>query len=67
MFCNASRDELYQASGLSPLGCSWHVNQNPEYEAACARCEVKVSLSATAHALLLPLLRFDKRPSGNKG
>ena len=45
----------------------WHNNTDDDYEAAAARCEIRVAVDNAGHKLLCRLLRYDKRQSGSRG
>ena len=65
--CNASRDTLHRTDGISAVGLPWRCNEEGEYFESCARCEHRIVLDAKAHAMVLPLLAYDKRQHGNHG
>ena len=59
---------MYAIHGLSRRFCgSFQLNRIGEYEEACGQCEVLVVLSQRIHALLPPLLFYDKREHGGRG
>ena len=45
----------------------WRSNREPDYEAACVRCEIHVVIDAATHLILNHLLKWDRRQHGNKG
>ena len=65
--CAAPPDSLYSTVGVSVRSLAFHVNADSDYEAACTRCELWVTLSHEHHKRLCALLRYDKRPGGSHG
>ena len=65
--CNASSISMCVCAGCTPAGLVWRLNQEGEYDDACARCEIVVTLDAVEHASVNGLLDDDKRPSGSLG
>ena len=59
---------MHDTECASAAGLPWGENQDGDYEAACVRCELHVTLSHADHAMILPLLTdFDKRSTGSLG
>ena len=47
---------------------AWEENTDADYEAACNRCEIWISIAdADTHAALVRKLHFDKRDDGSHG
>jgi hypothetical protein len=65
--CNASSISMCVCAGCTPAGLVWRLNQEGEYDDACARCDFVVTLDAVEHASVNGLLDDDKRPSGSLG
>jgi len=65
--CFAEPSQLYDASGLSPLGWSILAKMLQSYLDACARCEITQTFSLAEVAQLEELLFFDKGKKGSRG
>jgi hypothetical protein len=59
--CPAFGADMFSALGHTCVALAWLQNDEGEYEAACQRCEVRVRLDADSKAIVLALLRPDKR------
>ena len=67
LFCNSSRALLFRTTGMTPTVFPHRLNRDADYVTAAARCEIRVSLTRSQHASLVPLLKFDKRRQGHRG
>lgn len=65
--CCAPPSKLFQTSGFSPVSLPWRQNEAGDYEAACRRCEIKVTVTANWHQRLVRLVEYDKRTDGSRG
>ena len=66
--CNASIRTMCDTSLVHRAeGLGWRVNGDLDYAAACARCEIIVTLSDRTRALVVGRLRFDRRQDGSHG
>ena len=65
--CNETPQGMYDYSKVSDAGMSSRLNQLGDYDAACARCELHVTLQPDQRDMLSKILRFDKRDDGNHG
>ena len=65
--CAASGPDLADVRGVSVVGLPWHVNSDPDYDAACSRCERWAVITPELRHVVLRHLHYDKRPSGSKG
>ena len=59
--CTAVGGDLFNVVGVSLVSWPCHLNDDADYEAACTRCEIRLTLTAETHALLAPLLTVDLR------
>ena len=67
--CNAQgADRMYNAQGCCVNDIVFHTNTDDEYERACSRCELSVTIpDKQTHRQIQMALRYDKRPSASKG
>ena len=65
--CAADPETLLQIEGCGPLGLCWRANADADYFAACARCEITVTITAEQHPLIVQPLGYDRRQRGNRG
>ena len=65
--CNAFGTGLQESIGIGLESSPWLRNEQGDYNQACSRCEILVTLDARTHRLLTDALAHDRRPSGNRG
>ena len=65
--CVACGPDMYVSRGNNCEGLRWRRNQDGDYNTGCRRCEVHVPLTHDTRAMIVDLLRFDKRASGSRG
>lgn len=65
--CNGSGSFLYQCAGVHILGLPWRLNEDDDYDQACARCEIRVRVTEPIRRAILKELHYDKRNKGAKG
>ena len=67
--CTGSGRDLSDPAHMSLLDSeAWDENTDADYEAACNRCEIWISIAdAGTHAALVRKLHFDKRDDGSHG
>lgn len=65
--CACAGPALYATEGASAVALGWHDNEDAEYDAACERCEIRVTVTASNHAQIVALLQYDKRRTGPRG
>jgi hypothetical protein len=65
--CFCVKEDMHQYSGLTIESTPWHPVVQADYESHCAVCEKTVSISRAQHAVLKPLLDYDKRKDGALG
>jgi hypothetical protein len=53
--------------GCGPMGLVWRENEEGDYDASCARCEIIVSMDAAEHVIVNGLLDDDRRSTGSLG
>ena len=68
LMCNAEQARLYEHEGASPTGLPWHTNTPSDYDQACRRCEIKVTIETVANRnVIAAALHYDKRKDGCRG
>lgn len=66
--CSAVGPDMFVAAGNTASTLRWALNEPGDFEADCARCEIKVRVSAAEQKdRIATLLQFDKRPTGSLG
>ena len=65
--CLSAKESLYDIEDWEIDNFPFELTSMDSLEGACARCEVVVYLSHTAHASILPRLGYDKRDQGEHG
>lgn len=65
--CNAAGGVFNEYAGVSLRSVPWRNNTPGDYDAACRRCEIVVTLSADTFRLVLARLFYDKRADGSRG
>ena len=67
--CAGSGDGLFTTIGVSALSLPWHCNRDSEYDEACRRCEIWVTVqNAAQRDLIKENLHYDRRKhSGLRG
>ena len=67
LFCTASRAQLYEFSGATPLHMPSPLKTHADYVAECERVEHERSLTREQYDLVTARLQFDKRRAGHRG
>ena len=68
LLCACDPASMYQWQQVNPLRHPFHVNTQADYDAACSRCEIWVTVTSDNHAAILRRLRYDKKlQHGSKG
>jgi len=65
--CNASAESLYNFDNFGPKSCFWRLNGPQDYNVACSRCEVIVTITREQRDELARIQTDDKRESGSHG
>ena len=66
--CNAFGATMYDPVGISLEDDVWRTNEDVDYDVACGRCEIWVTVqNAGAHAEMCNALQHDKRDKGARG
>ena len=65
--CAADHESLHPVSGVSPMWLPFHTNTGTDYEEACDRCEIWITVTAENHSSIRARLKYDKRIQGSKG
>jgi hypothetical protein len=65
--CACCGPEMYCAYGHTIEALSWPLNGDQDYELACRRCEVTVTLNAADREFVCERLKYDKRQAGSRG
>ena len=65
--CCCTLDNICEDSDLNLLDFPWEQTTLAHYDAACARCEIKVCVTSELHRLIQPRLTFDRSERGNQG
>jgi hypothetical protein len=65
--CDVTLDRFFELSGMSPLRFPFNLISSSDYDAACSRCEIHVTLSEDDHRRLRHLFHYDKRKTGSHG
>ena len=65
--CNAYGSMLQRIGGVSPMTLPGRSNDEDDYFESCRRCEVRVTVTADLHQVILNALHYDKRDQGSKG
>eukprot|EP00969_Alexandrium_andersonii_P074503 3286074-Alexandrium_andersonii.AAC.1 len=58
---------MHSYAGLAPVANPWTPTTHQDWDEACRRCEIRVSLSADQHRAIRNSMRYDRRPQGNRG
>lgn len=67
VFCHCERAHLYNLDGWNPVDIPWRRTSSEDYDEACERCEIKLTLSRADHARVLSRLRYNKTENGCRG
>ena len=54
-------------AGLSAVDCPWPLKTWADYDHACRRCEIHVTITAGLFPSLRAAMDYDKRPQGSRG
>ena len=65
--CNCSIESMHRIDSLSLIDSPWRANEDDDYFASCAACELVVSVTREQQAELLRLLHYDRRQAGSRG
>jgi hypothetical protein len=65
--CNCPVERLFAFAGLSQRELPWRQNLVGDYNLACQRSEILVTVDPVFHAQILGILRYDKRKDGAHG
>jgi hypothetical protein len=65
--CNAFADIMYSAAGHNMRALAWRENTDADYEDACLRCEVRVTLDERLRTRCCDHLKYDRRKDGSRG
>jgi hypothetical protein len=66
--CNCTRENMHNTETASSAGLPWQENQPGDYDNACARCELVITLSYADYVTLSGVLTdFDRRRDGALG
>ena len=65
--CNGFGDLLYSLAGHNLRSLSWRPNSDDDYEQACLRCEIPVTLDARLRDIICARLKYDRRQDGARG
>ena len=66
--CNGFGAGLFLAMGNTAVSLRWDLTSDEDYYAACARCEIKVTVATESErSRIIRVLRYDKHPDGARG
>lgn len=66
-WCTTDKEGMMTTVGVTPFAMPCPRTTEHDYDQACSRAEVWVSLSRSEHSKLVPLLKYDKKPQGPRG